>query len=905
MSTNPNPSKLVVLKVEYKDNKGVSSFLFPLNPAEFTVEQSNRVGVTFTYGEKVFQNLGRGMKTITMSGHTGFKLDYSTYGLFSSETNAIESQTSDISGGPKASQISNLNDVTTGKNLFLDLYSLIQLIKGENVFIAGAPEDQITASYSIDNIDKIKTIKLIIPDKRIVYDVLLQKDTFMRSKDQPHLYKYGFNFVVTNESINFLKSGVTEQFSVRPEVRLNIMQQAVSDISSSINSVKEKAFGISGFSTAFNYCNNIIDSIGNSVKYFNAATSEVNRTLNDLRRLEKINDVIKNISTALSTARSSVQILKSYGNLSAFYETIINTKQAIKQGDLLLAQLQSNKEELTYKVNLQRLASISTPITIASNKATIAMVQTDIRFLNKTGFVIPIERVEEISTISGKKIAVIFSLAPSSLNIKDIKVFSLTDYSRANNLVSDFNDEQMILSKSFFESGSIFNIQIEYDFKTFEQINQIKYKSIRRVQIRNGDTFKDVVQRYAPVELSTIPSYEAEVSYLNKLEYPYIVTRSDDNYPIYQGSYANKYFSTNAEFLSYISNITITGTEGKPLPLYSYDDVKSSFLIDDPNLITDLLVSGTKFFTLLFKETYSNRLYVLFGIYTSAIGPYIYMFGADKYYLFAVEKGKSYEITENVIWEILSPYTINDDLIDFYGQRSFLETDPTILATTDLFTIDKLVINNIYKLYVGTFSENSLVFFTSADKVFLSGDADNKQYVILTNFINFPALTTFDVLAYKKFNIFTDGDFILLPSLSDKFLSFQNAIEGSDVYKIDLDLNFIMHEIIHARPDISVTAGEIELPLINGIPNAKQALYHRLITPKGGLRLHLDYGLPQLLGKKNNLENLILLKYNVFEQLTADPRVKSISNVSASSKNDILAAEASIILVNNDEITIH
>ena len=60
MSKNPNPSKLVVLKVEYKDNGGVTSFLFPLNPAEFTVEQSSRVGVTFTYGEKIFQNqIGR------------------------------------------------------------------------------------------------------------------------------------------------------------------------------------------------------------------------------------------------------------------------------------------------------------------------------------------------------------------------------------------------------------------------------------------------------------------------------------------------------------------------------------------------------------------------------------------------------------------------------------------------------------------------------------------------------------------------------------------------------------------------------------------------------------------------------------------------------------------------------
>jgi len=904
MSTNPNPSKLVVLKVEYKNNKGVSTFLFPLNPTEFTVEQSNRVGVTFTYGEKIFQNLGRGLKTITMSGHTGFKLSYDKYGLFSAVTNGIESQTSTISGSKTASDLSEFNDVsdTDGKNLFLDLYALIQLIKGENIFLGSLPESQVTETYSIENIDKIETIKLVVPDERIVYDVILQKDTFMRSKDQPHLYKYGFSFIVTNESVNFLLSGATEFLPVKPEIRLNLMQQAVKSVSGAIESVKQKALGISAFSAAFNSCNSAIDAINGSVTSLTAASSEVNRNLNDLRRLEKINSVIKNVSVSLSTVRSTVQLLKAYGNLSAFYETNINFKQAQKQGQLLLNEMTSQKVELVYKINLQRLASISTPVTIASNKATVAMIKADIRFLHKTGFVVPIERVEEVSTSSGKKVAVIFSLAPSSLNIKDIKVFALNDYSRSNNLVSEYSDVQMVLSKSFFDAGSVFNIQIEYDFKTFEQINQVKYQSIRRVQIRNGDTFKGILQRHASGELASIPTYEAEVAYLNKLEYPYVVTRSNDTFAIYQGSYARKIFATNSEFLSFISNITITGTEGGLLPLYSYNTVKPSFINDDPDLITDLLVTNTTFFTLIFKETYSNRLYVLVGLFPAG-GTSGYLFQASKYYLFAVEKGKSYEITENVIWEILSPYTINDDLIDFYGQSTFLETDPAILAATNLFDIDKLVIKNIYKLYVGAFSEDSFVF-TTADKVFLSGNSENKQYPLLTNFINFPALTTYDVLAFKQYSLFTDGDFILLPSLSDKFLSFQNAIEGSDVYKIDWDLNFIIHEIIHARPDLGADQGEIELPLINGIPNAKQAIYHRLITPKGGLRLHPSYGLPALMGKKNNLENLILLKYNVFDQLTKDPRVKSISNISASSKNDVLTTEVSVVLVNNDELTI-
>ncbi len=47
-----------------------------------------------------------------------------------------------------------------------------------------------------------------------------------------------------------------------------------------------------------------------------------------------------------------------------------------------------------------------------------------------------------------------------------------------------------------------------------------------------------------------------------------------------------------------------------------------------------------------------------------------------------------------------------------------------------------------------------------------------------------------------------------------------------------------------------------------------------------------------------------MLKYNVFEQLTADPRVKTVNNVKASSNNDVLSAEVGVVLVNNDEVLI-
>lgn len=901
--SNPRSRKLVVIKIEYKDGKGVTNFLFPLNPAEFSETQVSRVSSVFTYGEKVFQNLGRGLKTVTISGHTGFRLDYNLYGIFSSPSGSDDSLASIRSGSKLQSNLASQDAIASdGARLFLDLKSIIQLIKGENIFLKGPVESQISENFSVENLDKISKIQLILPDQSMVYDVLLQNDLLMRSKDQPHLYKYQLTFIVTNESIRKITSRPTEAGAgfVLPIVsRLNSIKESFQDLGKKFDNVKNDILSQPEISTAVNAYNALTFSVGETIQAFSTGLLEVNTKVNDLRRLESLNNVLKQSANAISNIRSSVQILKSFVNATAFYETKILANRVLKQSSLLFDQFKTNKEELAFRVNLQRLASVDVPITIAANKAVIAFVRKDVEDLIKSGFVIPIDKVTEIDTEYGRKISIIFSQAPSSLDISDIKVFAINDYSRSNNLVFSLTDSEMILSSSFHDIGRIFDFQIEYNYRTFEQIGQSRYKSVRRVLIKDGDDFDSILKRYAPTELEIIPSYSSEVAYLNKIEFPYIVTRFNSNYTIYQGSHAFVEFTTNADFLKYISNVTITGTEGPLLPLYTYENVKDTFLIDETDLKTALLPSNKKFFVVLFKDTYSSRVYALFGIMNDYASNFAYIFQADQYFLIAVEKGKSYDVIENVIWEILSPYTITDDLIDFYGQREFLES----LSEDDLFTRNKLVIQKIYESYIGLFSSDSFVF-TVVDKQFLAGDVDNKQYALLTNFLNFPSASSYDVISFKKFKILTDKDHILLPSLSDRFLSFQNAVNAGDVYKTDLNLDFIKYEIIHPRPDISSTSGEIDFRLINKVENVKQALYHRLVTPKGALKLHLNYGLPQLIGKKNTLENLIMLKYNVFEQVTSDNRVKVVSNISANSSNDILSSDVSAVLVNDDEVSI-
>jgi hypothetical protein len=99
----------------------------------------------------------------------------------------------------------------------------------------------------------------------------------------------------------------------------------------------------------------------------------------------------------------------------------------------------------------------------------------------------------------------------------------------------------------------------------------------------------------------------------------------------------------------------------------------------------------------------------------------------------------------------------------------------------------------------------------------------------------------------------------------------------------------------------------IDFPLIRGIPNVKQAIVNRIDCPVDGLKLHRDYGMPDLLGKKNSLENLTLLRYYLYGQLNLENRVKSVDSMKVEireSTPDSIVANTNITLVNNDEIIV-
>jgi len=902
---NPRSSNLIVLKVKIKTTGETIDYLFPLNPASLTINQASRVSSTFTYSARVFQNLGAGLKTLSFEGHTGYKLNYGRYGLQSGKS---------VLGAALPP------DRSAGAGHWLDLYSLIQLVKGENKYISSI--DAIKNEYSVDNVENIDSVQIIIPDQGMRYDVILQNDSFMRNREQPHLYKYRLDFVVTQESFG---SPIPSGLDDAKIEDVSTLVAKIKGMSNELSDIKSSFMAIPGIQAISGFYDTAVNVVNDSVTRGNFFITSANSAINDLRRLDRMSDALQGVSNNVSLLRSVILEMKTFTDLQdAFYEPIIRLKNIKTAMSLLKKSMKGAKESLSFNVSLSRLASVSAPVTVAANKATVAQFDKDIRKLTGIAFPFPIDYVKEITTAGVTKINIFFKESPSALGVSDLKVYAITDFSRENNLVESISDTKAVLSTSYNQTGFMYNFEIEYNYTTFESIVQSKYKSIKRVLIVQGETLDSIIRKYAPAESVASKTYQAEVAYLNNIERPYVVTSDNPNFDAYFGSYGYKIFTTNTEFCNYIYNIDRDAYPGPELTLYTYADVADYFLLQQAEVI-EQIQTGSKFFVMLFKETYSNRCYAVFGVTDN---PTCTLFTADSYVICALEKGRSYDLENNAIFEILSSYTVTSDLIDYYNQSALFDAivDPAI----DLFDKNITVAEAIYEQNVGTFTSGGYPFTnydSTADdlivegvrfndqKIFLSGDVDNKNYVLLTTFTTdgLGVKSSYSIAAFSNYDVLTDGQEILLPSFSNNFLSFTDAFTREDTYKIDLDSRFTYFDdtnvSILPRPDLGpgdngYEQGYLDFRLISGLDNVKQAIKNRLECPAGGLILHMDYGLPNLLGKKNTLENMILLRYSLFSQLTSDARVKSASDIQIEDSGDALKANSSIVLVNNDETII-
>lgn len=166
-------------------------------------------------------------------------------------------------------------------------------------------------------------------------------------------------------------------------------------------------------------------------------------------------------------------------------------------------------------------------------------------------------------------------------------------------------------------------------------------------------------------------------------------------------------------------------------------------------------------------------------------------------------------------------------------------------------------------------------------------------------------------------NLVTYGDTIIIPSeedLSNVTLQEINKKDQETLVELALgrDLNITSDEKFfnkHGTSDeiLAFSTDRGDLDVVKGVDNIKQQLQTRLLTPKGSLLMHPDYGSNlHNLFTSNTIETATLIEMEVIRTLTTDTRVESANIVNWTVKGNeyqgeyevnIRSVESSIRLV--------
>lgn len=183
---------------------------------------------------------------------------------------------------------------------------------------------------------------------------------------------------------------------------------------------------------------------------------------------------------------------------------------------------------------------------------------------------------------------------------------------------------------------------------------------------------------------------------------------------------------------------------------------------------------------------------------------------------------------------------------------------------------------------------------------------DSWQQIAALNNLSYPFIDdSIEAVEWKEKNpnLRYIGDSILVPAKYDEL---PEAINTKELQKLAYGCDFdITTQIVDQYNTVNIeNGGELrededgDLVVLEGVENLKQAFILRLMTPKGALPLHPDYGtdLLLLMGKSRTYKQLVKIKLEVERTIKEDFRVTKIDNLSVvSCEKGGIKAECDII----------
>lgn len=186
----------------------------------------------------------------------------------------------------------------------------------------------------------------------------------------------------------------------------------------------------------------------------------------------------------------------------------------------------------------------------------------------------------------------------------------------------------------------------------------------------------------------------------------------------------------------------------------------------------------------------------------------------------------------------------------------------------------------------------------------LLGNADQWWVLAQFNQLSWPFIDTTGGTYPSGQRVLALGEVLLIPSGTEDPAIAQVVIPEPDLYTVLLGVDLLATGV----GDLQINYGSGDLSVVQGVPNLQQALLHRLMTRKGELPHHPEYGsnLPLHIGQVLDDTRVNFIRLEVLQTLLSDPRIREIQQLAVQTDADAVNIEGSLgVIGQNDSVPLN
>lgn len=188
------------------------------------------------------------------------------------------------------------------------------------------------------------------------------------------------------------------------------------------------------------------------------------------------------------------------------------------------------------------------------------------------------------------------------------------------------------------------------------------------------------------------------------------------------------------------------------------------------------------------------------------------------------------------------------------------------------------------------------------------GDYNLWEQIVILNDLDYPFIVPVDYEDFgEDMNVLRVGQTVMIPVNVGESSIIEDDILGDEGLGIDLlaQTNSVSSSLT-SRIGGQLIAPNGDFALAIGIDSLRQDLINRLVTPKGSIPWHPNYGSDflDLIGSKNTLESLDLAKLEVQAVFEADDRVEEVQDLVVNTYRDKLLIQAYVKISNGRTVEI-